>query len=39
MSVPVDWKPERAIQAKIRDMQKMYIPDELKTRKGDSGKS
>ena len=22
MSIPVDWKPERAIQAKIRDMQK-----------------
>jgi len=24
MSVPVDWKPERAIQAKIRDMQNIY---------------
>ena len=40
MSVLVDLKPERAIQAKIRDMQKkIYIPGGLKTQKGDSGKS
>ena len=38
MSVPLDRKPERAVQAKIRGIQK-YIPDGLKTRKGDPGKS
>jgi len=30
MSVPVDWKPERAIQAKIRDMQKYIFPVDWK---------
>jgi hypothetical protein len=40
MSVPVDRKPERAIQAKIRGIQKkIYIPGGLKTRKGGPGKS
>ena len=36
MSVSVDWKPERAVQAKIRDMNKNDYPDRLKTRKGRS---
>jgi len=36
----MDWKLERVIRAKIKDMQKkIYIPGGLKTRKGDSGKS
>ena len=39
MSVPVDWKPERAVQAKIRGKQKEYNPGGLKTRKGGPGKS
>jgi hypothetical protein len=43
MSILVDRKPERAIQAKTKDMQKKkrreYIPGGLKTRKGDPGKS
>jgi len=39
MSVPVDLKPERVIQAKIRDIQKEYILGGLKTRKSDPGKS
>jgi len=39
MSVSVDWKPERAVQAKIRDMNKNDNPDRLKTRKGDLCKS
>jgi len=34
MSVSVDWKPERAVQEKIRDMNKNDNPDRLKTRKG-----
>jgi len=38
MSVPVDGKPERAVQAKIRGIQK-YVPDGLKTRKGGPDKS
>jgi len=38
MSVLVDRKPERAVQAKIRGYKK-YIPGGLKTRKGDPGKS
>jgi len=33
-SVSVDWKPERAVQAKIRDMNKNDYPDRLKTWKG-----
>jgi len=35
MSFPVDWKPERAIQAKVRDLQKKIIQkndDEKKTK-------
>jgi ribosomal protein L34 len=37
MSVSVDWKPERAVQAKIRDKKKNDgYPDRLKTRKGRS---
>jgi len=39
MSVPVDWKPERAVQAKIKGIQKEYIPGGLKTRIGGPGKS
>jgi hypothetical protein len=31
MSVSVDWKPERAVQAKIRDINKNDYPDRLKT--------
>jgi len=27
MSVPVDWKPERAVQAKIRGIQKSILVD------------
>jgi len=34
----VDLKPERAVQAKIRGIQK-YIPGGLKTRKEGAGKS
>jgi len=40
MSVSVDWKPKRAVQAKIRDKQKIYnYPDRLKPEKGDLCKS
>jgi len=39
MSVSVDWKPERAVQAKIKDMNKNDYPDRLKTHKGDLCKS
>jgi len=35
----VDWKPERAVQAKIRGIKKEYTPGGLKTRKGGPGKS
>ena len=35
MSVSVDWKPERAVQAKIKDMNKNDYSDRLKTQKGD----
>jgi len=34
MSVPVDWKPERVIQAKIRDMQKKKYSRWIKNPKG-----
>jgi len=37
MSISVDWKPERAVQAKIRD--KFFYPDRLKPEKGDLCKS
>jgi len=39
MSVSVDRKPERAVQEKIRHMNKNDYPDRLKTRKGDLCKS
>jgi len=39
MSVSVDWKPKRAVQAKIRDMSKNKYPDRLKTHKGNLRKS
>ena len=38
MGIPVDRKPERAVQAKIRDKTKICTPDKLKTRKGDLAK-
>jgi len=38
MSVSVDWKPEWAVQAKIRDKNYNY-PDRLKPEKGDLCKS
>ena len=38
MGIPVDWKPERAVQAKLGIYTKDYTPDKLKTRKGDLGK-
>jgi len=34
MSVSVDRKPERAVQAKVRDIKQKNHPDRLKTRKG-----
>jgi len=34
MSVPVDWKPQRAIQAKIRDMQKNIYSRWIENPKG-----
>jgi hypothetical protein len=34
----VDRKPEKAVQAKIRDTKKETKPGKLKTRKGDLGK-
>jgi len=40
MSVSVDWKPKKAVQAKIKDMNKNNYPDRLKkTHKGDLCKS
>jgi len=39
MSVPVDWNPERAVQAKIRGHKKEYTPGGLKTRKGGPDKN
>jgi len=40
MSVSVDWKPERAVQAKIRDIKNENdYADRLKTRKDDIFKS
>jgi len=40
MSVSVDWKPEKAVQEKIRDTNKNDdYPDRLKTQKGDLSKS
>jgi len=40
-SVSMDWKPERAVQAKVRDIKKNEndYPDRLKTYKGDLRKS
>jgi len=38
-SRPGGLKIERAVQAKIRGIQKKYIPDGLKTQKGGPGKS
>jgi len=39
MSVTVDWKPERAVQEKVRDIKKYNYPDRLKPEKGDLCKS
>jgi len=36
MSVSVDWKPERAVQAKIRDINENDCPDRLKNPQGRS---
>jgi len=36
MSVSMDWKPERVVQAKIRDMNKNNYPDRLKNPQGRS---
>ena len=39
MGIPMDQKPERAVQAKIRDKtKKICTPGKLKTRKGGLGK-
>ena len=39
MGIPVDRKPERAVQAKIRDKtKKICTPGKLKTREGGLGK-